>query len=144
MRKSLRGRFREEIRAARLAAGYTTREIQRGTGLPYGYLAMIEGGHRPPPSPGKILALARFLGLNPYRLFIKAGISHTVGPLIEWLQVLGIEPEGCRLLLLDRHGDALFDVALETLDGEYAAPGEEEMRAFLERTERDYGQRDGP
>lgn len=56
--------FGERVRALRLGADFTQRELAQRAGLDFTYLSRIEAGVVPPPADDKIRALGAAVGLN--------------------------------------------------------------------------------
>ncbi|MHB8147503.1 MAG: helix-turn-helix domain-containing protein [Vulcanimicrobiaceae bacterium] len=52
------------LRDARLAAGLSTRDLERVTGISNGQISKVEGGVRPDPSFRTVMRLARGIGIS--------------------------------------------------------------------------------
>ena len=66
--------FGASLRMVRLAAGVGLRDLAGTIGVSPAYLSRVERGHDPPPTPDRIVALARALALAPSLLLEAAGV----------------------------------------------------------------------
>jgi len=68
------------IRLLRLDAGFSLRDLAQRIGVSSAYLSRVEHGHDAVPTPDRLEAIARELGVPPHVL---VGAAHKVGPAIE-------------------------------------------------------------
>ncbi|UCF09790.1 MAG: helix-turn-helix transcriptional regulator [Candidatus Bipolaricaulota bacterium] len=82
------------IRSARLAKGYSLRELADRVSIDYSRLARIEHGNRPAPGLAGLRALAGALDVEMIELIVAAGTSHEVLEHLLWEERLQDEREG--------------------------------------------------
>lgn len=61
--------FGATLRLLRVDAGFTLRDLAERVGVSNAYLSRVENGHDAPPTPDRLVALARAFGLAPTLLF---------------------------------------------------------------------------
>lgn len=99
--------FGAALRLLRVDAGASLRELAAAVGVSSAYLSRIENGHDPAPTPDRLVAIARALGVSP-ALMIE--LAERVGPTVA--AYLGEVPAANRLFLeIARRGLSAAQVA---------------------------------
>jgi hypothetical protein len=100
------------------------RDVERGTGIPHGYISLVELGKRLPFKPSNVVKIARFLQIDPYRFFVRAMIEYVVADVRFWLTHAGVSPEGYRLILRRPDGSVAIDIDVASARGPIFPPDE--------------------
>lgn len=119
------------IRLLRLDAGLSLRDLAQRIGVSSAYLSRVEHGHDAVPTPDRLEAIAREIGVPP-RLLL--GAAHKVGPAIERYAE---DVPSAGMLFLDiarrRLGPAEIARIRAFVDREFPAPERREERPSLAR-----------
>lgn len=87
--------FGATLRLLRVDAGWTLRELAERVGVSNAYLSRVENGHDSPPTPDRLVVIARLLGLAPTTLI---ELADRIGPFTsDFLE----RSEGARGLFLE-------------------------------------------
>ncbi|TKC95264.1 helix-turn-helix domain-containing protein [Polyangium fumosum] len=119
------------IRLLRLDAGFSLRDLAQRIGVSSAYLSRVEHGHDAVPTPDRLEAIARELGVPPHLL---VGAAHKVGPAIEGYAE---EVPSAGMLFLDiarrRLGPAEIARIRAFVAREFPAPEHAEARPSIAR-----------
>lgn len=131
--------FGDEIRMLRLKKGLGLRELASRAGISRTYLSYIELGVHGPPSPEKVIELARVLEENPDRLLRLAGhLDPKVREILAENQE-NLSPMIRTFSLEDRHPLErvffTFGLSLRNLDAHGAIPKKPSLEVLLEALE---------
>jgi PTS system nitrogen regulatory IIA component len=86
--------FGATLRLIRLDTGLTLRDLARRIGVSSAYLSRVEHGHDPPPTPDRLVAIARALELPPLLL---VELADQAGPMVS--SYMGRVPAAAELFL---------------------------------------------
>lgn len=122
------GNLADSVKAARLAAGMSARELAKAARLSHSYISQLEAGVIGAPSPGVLKRLSDTLsGLNYWRMLVMAGYISRTDELggddssDEFGGFDGIKPDGKNCSLAPVHDAALADRIIGALTGNCAA-----------------------